>query len=107
MVTIELALGLGALMVVLALGLTAIGAAQARSALCEQVRVEARSVSLGVAPSSNPQGAVIGVADHGEIFTVSGQRPALELGGWRVGTLRCELTGVREPIPWMMLPGAP
>lgn len=106
MVTIELALGFVALMAVLALGLTAIGAAQARSGLCERVRVEARSVSLGIGSSSAPKGTVISVADRGETFIVSGKRPVVELGGWHVGTLQCELTGVRESVPWKVSPGA-
>ena len=104
MVTVEMALGLGSLVLVLSLGLTALGVARDRAELCEQVRVHARAYSLGAESSGRPEGSG-GASFRVEgfpTFTAVGTKPAVQVGGWSVGTLRCEVSGIREPLLWQV-----
>ncbi len=105
MVTVELALGLGSLFLVLALILAALGAGTAKAVLCDQVRQEARAHSIGTG-SRRAGNASISIADSGENFTVHGSKPAVRIGGWSAGMVECTITGTREAtIPWLVLGG--
>lgn len=107
MVTVELALGLGALFTVLALVLAAVAGIGAKNALCDQVRQEARAYSVG-GTSPNVEGVELTVSDSGTDFTVRGTRPAVEIAGWSAGTLECSINGTLEwAIPWASLAGEP
>ncbi|MFZ1382196.1 MAG: hypothetical protein WAS54_05320 [Scrofimicrobium sp.] len=107
MVTVELALGLGSLFLVLALILTAVGAGTSKAALCDQVRQEARAHSLGASVAEGT-GSSISVTSEGPNFTVRGTKAVAELGGWSVGTLECTVSGTYESaVPWALLGGQP
>lgn len=104
MVTVELALGLGSLFLVLALVLTAVGAATSRAELCDRVRQGARAYSLG-APIADSH---LSVREEGKSFTVFGSKPAVGLGGWSVGTIECQVSGTLEnTIPWAQISDHP
>lgn len=98
MVTVETALGLGSLMFVLAFALAAIGTAHSRGVLCEQVRVAARSVSMGAAA---PAGFDVEPLESG--FTISTRGPAVTVGPWDAGSVSCSVTVPVDPFPWIQL----
>lgn len=107
MVTVELALGLGSLFLVLALILTVVGAGTSKAALCDQVRQEARAHSLGASVAEGT-GESMSVTSEGSSFTVRGTKAAAQLGGWSVGALECKVSGTYEnAIPWALLGSQP
>ncbi len=105
MVTVEIAIGLAALVFVLTVALMALGAAQSRAVLCEEVRVAARSHSIGGSPGGGVEGvagSTMAVIQGPGSFRVVGTRPAASLAGWNLGTLRCEIAGIPESgLSWL------
>ena len=103
MVTVETAIALGAVvMVVLAL-LLALAVGSAKTQVCHAVGVGARAHSLGEdaaqAVSAASNGKVeVSVLPQGDWFTVIGRTGAMHLGPWSVGQVGCEVKGIREPV---------
>lgn len=105
MVTVEIAIGFAALVFVLTVALMALGAAQSRAVLCEEVRVAARSHSLGGGVGGAAEGmpgSTMAVIQGSGSFKVVGTKPAASLAGWNLGTLRCEIAGIPESgLSWL------
>ena len=107
MVTVETAIALSAVVLVMAALLLALVAGNAQGSLCDAVRAGARAQSLGTdaqqavaAVTSKP--VDLSVVHNGKSFTVTGSRAGLELGGWSFGRLSCQVSGVTE-INWAAL----
>ncbi len=106
MVTVETALSMGSIMLVVLAILIAIAAGTTHATVCHGARVAARAHSLGEDASSaaarvSTRPIQISVADASEWFTVRATRPSLRLGQWETLPISCEITARREPfIPW-------
>ncbi len=101
MVTVETAIGLGAVLFVFVALLLGIASVQKQSELCDLVRVGARAYSVGSDPTEALGGATnqhvsLEVVDEGSVFTAVGTTPGLKLGSWEVAILRCEISGIAE-----------
>lgn len=100
MVTVELALTIGAVVIVVALligGLTATGK---QSQVCMASREAARAFSIG----EDPQTAAATVSDEvqievsndGKTVSVQGNTPGFSFGGLELGNISCEVTTLNE-----------
>lgn len=106
MVTVEFALGLLAVAVVIALALGVLAAGSTRAALCQAVREVAREASVGAqdpgdaASRSFGSGAHVAVSREGRWIRVEG---TAQLGGpasWAGARATCSVTTLLEdPVP--------
>ena len=104
MVTVEAALALTGVILVLVMVLAAIGSVRNQSVLCQAVREGARAEAMGesgelAAQVAFPSGASFQVAEKGMWVEVTGTAPALGLGGLSIGELECSATVLSE-VNW-------
>ena len=103
MVTVETALSLGAIMMVVLAVLVAIAAGTTHATLCNAARAGARAYSLGQDASaaaslvSSRVGQVL-VEDASGWFTVRVTGAAMQLGQWQTLPITCEIRAHREPF---------
>lgn len=106
MVTVETALSMGSIMLVVLAVLVAIAAGTTHATVCHSARVAARAYSLGqdatsaaTKVSSRPIHVSVGGASAW--FTVQATSPGLRLGQWETLPVSCQITAHREPfISW-------
>lgn len=106
MVTVENALGLGGVVLVVLALILAITAGQTHASMCHAAREGARAHSLGQdasAAANSVVGRQVQVAVSGAQgwFTTTATTPGLRLGGWSTMPISCEVRAFREPhSPW-------
>lgn len=105
MVTVETAIGLGGLVVLVAALMLALSVAGTKGEVCQTAREAARSYSLGAAAETSGSGVGSGrrptstsIASDGTWFTATSSTPAFQLGPWSAPPVSCSVTGVREPF---------
>lgn len=104
MVTVEMAIGFGALVLVLCAMLAAVTISLSQARLCNNVRIAAREYSIGDgawAHQEDQQGRPINYSLLGGPgdFTVVGVMPGITIGEWSVTQLTCEVSGTAELWP--------
>lgn len=104
MVTVETAIGLMSVVMVLLAVLVALATGVAKGQACQVAREAARAASLG--SISAPLGGggrtpQVSVSESGNLVTAVASSPAAVLGQWRAPSVTCRVTGVREPyLQW-------
>ena len=102
MVTVELALGLGGVMLAVLALVVALAAGSTHALTCHAARSAARAHSLGEDPSAaassvSTRPMSVAVSGGDEWFSAIASSPALTLGGWHTLPIRCEVKAYREP----------
>lgn len=102
--TVEAALSLTGVILVLAMVLASIGSVRNQSVLCQAVREGARAVAMGesaelAAQNAFPGGASFQAVERGIWVEVTGTTSALALGGLNIGELTCSATVLSE-VNW-------
>ncbi len=106
MVTVETALSMGSIMLVVLAVLVAIAAGTTHATVCHSARVAARAYSLGqdaasAATQVSARSVSVAVDGSSGLFTVRVTSPALRLGQWETLPITCQITAHREPfISW-------
>lgn len=104
MVTVEIALGVVSLLLLLALVLGVAHAVSVRSAMCQAVREAAREAAIG---GQDPRAVASGsfggdldliVTRDGRWVEVVGSAPAGGVGGWDGGITRCRVRTLLEQV---------
>ena len=106
MVTAEFAVVLPALLLVLAVALSALGLAVDQVRCVDAARLAARALARGdaegsaraLAATAGPPGAVVVLGAAGSEVSAS-VTASRDLAGWRVVTVRASSTAVREEVP--------
>jgi len=102
MVTVELAIGFLAVVVMLALVVSVVSAGLARSSVCQAVREAAREASVGAGDPASAAARAFGapvdieVARSDRWVTVTGSVPVPGPAGWTGSTARCQAATVLE-----------
>ena len=91
MVTVEIAVGIAAVVAVLVIALGAIAVVRTQADVCHSARTAARSAAVGE-PSPTPAALSYG----GQWVSASASAPAVQLGPFSWGSLQCEATALRE-----------
>ncbi len=106
MVTVEIALGVVAVMVVIGFVLAVIGAGQTRASLCQAVREGAREASIGqgdpvaVATRSFGHSLDVSVNRSDRWVDVSATAPLSSMLGWSGGQASCSAgTLIEQAVP--------
>lgn len=103
MVTVETALSLGAIMLVVLAVMVAIAAGTAHAAVCHGARVAARAHSLGEDPVAAASGVSsrqiqVAVEETSGWFTIRATGAGIKLGQWQTLPISCEIRAQREPF---------
>lgn len=101
MVTVEAAIGLMSVVIVLIAVLVALSAGIAKGQACQAAREAARAASLGsvAAPTVGvgQRAPQVNVSGAGDFVTAVASLPAATVGQWRLPAISCTVTGVKEP----------
>ena len=106
MVTVELALGFGAVMVAVLALVLALTAGSTHAHACHAARTAARAHSLGedgagAAARVSSRPVSVAISGSSGWFLAAATSPALNLGGWNTLPIRCEVKAYREPhLTW-------
>ncbi len=106
MVTVELALGFGAVAIVVLALMLALVAGSTHAHACHAARTAARAHCLGedsagAAAQVSPRPVSVSISGSSGWFSATATSPALSFGGWNTLPIRCEVTAYREPhLAW-------
>lgn len=100
MVTVETALTIGVVVVAVALLIAGLTAAGKQAQVCTVSREAARAYSIG----QNPNAAAtaidsevsIEISDTGNMVSVTGKAPGINIGGIKIGELSCQVATLNE-----------
>lgn len=105
MVTVETAIGLMSVVLVLIAVLVALSVGVTKGQVCQAAREATRAATLGSSSPALGGGShrplQVNVSESGHFVTAVVTAPAVVLGGWSVSAVSCTVSGVREPyLQW-------